>query len=193
LARGTRPSIVARTAALASAEGLDAVTLGRLARELEMSKAGVIGHFGSMEALQVEAVGAAADAFREHVWEPAAGKQPGLPRLRAICDRWLAYVGGGSYVGGCLTSAEMSASAAVRDAAADAFRLWRQVLGREVRTAIEHGELAPGTEARDVVFEIGSIALGAAQALRLGLDRGVRARARRSIERVLASHGAAGP
>jgi AcrR family transcriptional regulator len=181
----TRDSIVARTVLLASSEGLGAVTLGRLAGDLEMSKAGVIGHFGSMQALQLEAVASAVASFRAHVWDRAAPRPAGLARLRAVCDAWLRYLASDGYAGGCLTAAEVGGSPAVRDAVAAAFRLWRRTLAGEARAAIVAGELAPDTDPRDIAFQLNSMALGAAQALRLDLEGGVRARARRGMLGVL--------
>jgi AcrR family transcriptional regulator len=181
----TRERIVERAVSLASAGGFDAVTLGRLASDVEMSKAGVIGHFGTMECLQLAAVERAIDIFRREVWERASDRKPGLDRLLAIGDAWIAYVAGSHYVGGCLTSGELSASANVREAVADALRLWRRVLRAEAQTALDAGELAPGIAPDDVAFELGALALATAQAVRLDLDGQAVERARRSTRRHL--------
>ena len=55
-ALATRHNVLKAAADLASVEGLDSVTIGRLAGVLEMSKSGVIGQFRTKEALQVETV-----------------------------------------------------------------------------------------------------------------------------------------
>ena len=55
----TREGIVQASVATASREGLEAVTIGRLAEQLDMSKAGVVGPFGSKEELQLETFRAA--------------------------------------------------------------------------------------------------------------------------------------
>ena len=41
---------------VASVEGLEGLTIGRLATELEMSKSGLFAHFGSKEELQISTV-----------------------------------------------------------------------------------------------------------------------------------------
>jgi AcrR family transcriptional regulator len=187
--RETHRAIVRRAVDLASAENLESVTLGRLADELQMSKAGVIGHFGTMEALHVETVAAAVATFQREVWDPAASRSPGLERLRSICDRWIRYLESESYVGACLTSAELSGSPVVREAVASALGTWRRVLAADVQAAIDAGDLPADLDPRDVAFDLGAIALATGQALRLGLDRSARARGRRSMRRILGDAG----
>jgi AcrR family transcriptional regulator len=88
-AKKTRYGIVEAAVDQASMEGLESVTIGRLAGQLEMSKAGVIGPFGSKQQLQLATFQAAMDRFRRDVWEPVADFEPGLERLKALCDSWL--------------------------------------------------------------------------------------------------------
>ena len=80
-ARRTRERIVERSVAIASVEGLEGLTIGRLAADLEMSKAGVLGHFGTKQALQLAALAGAPATFsragagrgREAGADPAPG------------------------------------------------------------------------------------------------------------------------
>src|SRR5258705_9823194 len=88
----TRVAIIDRAVATASIEGLEGVTIGRLADDLGMSKAGVIGHFGSKTDLQREALHRAQAIFTAAVWEPARTKPGGLPRLLAIADSWVDHL-----------------------------------------------------------------------------------------------------
>src|SRR5690606_30782956 len=92
-ARGerTRAAVLRRAADLSSVEGLDNLTIGRLAADLQVSKAGVFAHFGSKEALQLATVRHAAERFTDAVVTPVLAVPDGLPRLVALCDRWLAY------------------------------------------------------------------------------------------------------
>src|SRR5438067_3096954 len=101
----TRQSIVRRATDVASVEGLEGVTIGRLAGDLHMSKAGVIGHFGTKAGLQREALLAASERFVRDVWEPAADERPGLARLLAVCDNWVAHVSRPAFPGGCFWTA----------------------------------------------------------------------------------------
>src|SRR3954447_25401423 len=79
----TRAAILDRAVDLASVEGLEGLTIGRLAAELEMSKSGLFAHFGSKQELQLAAVEAAAQRFRAGVIEPALDTAEGTQRLRA--------------------------------------------------------------------------------------------------------------
>ena len=101
----TRGAILARSLDLASVDGLEGLTIGRLATELEMSKSGVFAHFGSKQDLQLATIGAAAERFRTAVVEPALGAPDGAPRLRAMADAYLAHLESGAYAGGCFWAA----------------------------------------------------------------------------------------
>src|SRR3954452_22359147 len=104
-ARDTRDAILRRAADIGSIEGLEGVTIGRLASDLEMSKAGVIGHFGSKEELQLATLALAADLFVEQVWKPAEPLRPGLERLLGICEAWTRYADKPTLPGGCFIAA----------------------------------------------------------------------------------------
>lgn len=56
---------------LASVEGIEGLTLGRLAADLGVSKSGVYAHFGSREQLQLETIDAALEVFGREVVAPA--------------------------------------------------------------------------------------------------------------------------
>src|SRR6478672_13758281 len=103
-ASNTRQSILSCAADMASVEGLEGVTVGRLATALNMSKAGAIGHFGNKLELQLATLDFAADVFRREVWQPAEHVTAGMPRLIAICDSWMAYAGRPVFSGGWLTT-----------------------------------------------------------------------------------------
>ncbi len=171
----TRRAILGRAVDVASREGLEGMTIGGLADDLSMSKAGVIGHFGSKQALQLAALEEANAMFTERVWRPAEHFEPGLPRLLAICEAWTAYLAGDCFAGGCFltqTAAEFDARPGpVRDAVAGSLKRWYKVLGREVRTAVEAGDLPADTDPDQIVFEIGALAAGTNQAIQLHGDR----------------------
>ncbi len=186
----TRESIVREAVQRASREGLEALTIGTLAAHLDMSKAGVIGPFGSKEALQLAAIEAGNEIFRHEVWEPAEGHDPGLDRLTAICDAWLAHLSGGVFPGGCFITAAAAEfdgrPGPVRDSVNSTLALWLRVLSREARTAIAKGDLPPDADPRQVAFELNSIAMGVNQGLQLRSDPQAVRHGRRAMERVLA-------
>ena len=85
----TRQAILEAAVDLASVEGLEGLTIGRLAAALSMSKSGLFAHFGSKEELQLATVEAARDIFVREVIRPAFAAPKGLPRLWGLCDVWL--------------------------------------------------------------------------------------------------------
>src|SRR2546423_15652191 len=87
----TRESILRVAVDLASLEGLEGLTIGRLAEELRMSKSGLFAHFGSKEELQLAAIDAAGQRFIDEVVRPALIAERGYPRLVAICNSWLEH------------------------------------------------------------------------------------------------------
>src|SRR6188472_2496717 len=99
----TRAAILDRAVDLASVEGLEGLTIGRLAAELQMSKSGLFAHFGSKQELQLATIAAAAERFRAAVIAPALELPDGAPRLRAMSERYLDRLQ--DYSGGCFFAA----------------------------------------------------------------------------------------
>jgi len=179
----TRAAILERAGDLASAEGLEGLTIGRLATDLEMSKSGLFAHFGSKQELQLATIEAAAERFRTAVIEPAATAPDGAPRLRAMADSYLAHLDSDAYAGGCFwgaTSAEYDdRPGPVRDAIVAALDSWLTELERQARAA--------GLQRPDrVAFELYAIVMGANSRFRLSGDRRVFGLARETVERLLA-------
>ncbi len=181
LAKGekTRAAILERAVDLASAEGLEGLTIGRLAAELELSKSGLFAHFGSKQELQLATVAAAADRFRAAVVEPALAAEAGAPRLRAMAERYLGHLD--LYEGGCFwaaTSVEYDdRPGPVRDAIAATIDAWIGELARQARLA---GVADPDRFA----FELSALTMGANTRFRLSGDRRVFEYARASLRRL---------
>jgi AcrR family transcriptional regulator len=163
-ARDTRESILSHAASVASVDGLDGLTIGRLASELDMSKAGVIGHFGTKEELQLATLEVGAEIFRNRVWEPAAHHDPGLPRLLAICESWVSYVAEPSLPGGCLIAAVSfefdGREGRVHDAIAKWTGRWRKTLIAEIETAKENGDLPAHLDAEQAAWSLEALTSG---------------------------------
>ncbi|MGW1992491.1 TetR/AcrR family transcriptional regulator [Embleya sp. NPDC001921] len=154
----TRQAIVRRAADIASVEGLEGLSIGRLAGDLEISKSGVFAHFGSKEELQLAAIGAATDIYIEHVVAPAQAEPAGLLRLWRLTEGWIAYSRDRVFPGGCFffnTSAEFDARPGrVRDALARSWRGWRELLIAEAEAAKTTGEAPADLDAAQLVFEL---------------------------------------
>jgi AcrR family transcriptional regulator len=185
----TRDAIVERAVDVASKEGLEGLTIGRLAGDMRMSKAGLIGHFGSKERLQLAALESASERFSQAVWEPVEEREPGLPRLRALCDAWVAYLEKPVFPGGCFFAAAATEfddrGGPVRNQLASHARRWRRVLEREARIAVKAGDLPKGLDPVQLAVELFGVILVLNHDLMLLRDREAPARARRAIRRLL--------
>jgi AcrR family transcriptional regulator len=174
---------------VASVEGLEGITIGRLAGELGMSKSGLIGRFGDKEAMQRVVLAAAVERFTQAVWRPASRAERGLPRLEAIVDAWIEHLRGGVFPGGCfVTTASVEYDARpgpLHDDVAAAVSRWLRVLESEARVAHDAGDLPSGREPADVAFELHSLASGGSVAGRLIGDDAALDRTRAAMRRVL--------
>ena len=157
--------VLRRAVDLASVEGLEGLTIGRLAGELELSKSGIFALFGSKEDLQLAAVAHAEDIFRAHVLTPALAADPGLPRLVATLEHWLAYSKSRVFPGGCFfaaVSAEFNGRAGrVHDTIRTGQQLWASFLERLVSEAVEAGHLPADTDPAQLAFEVFALARAA--------------------------------
>jgi AcrR family transcriptional regulator len=185
----TRAAVTKAAVDRASVDGLEGLTIGGLAGEVEMQKSSLFSLFGSKQELQVATLDAAVEHFTEQVWGPVAGEQPGLPRLLALCDSWLAYHERESLPGGCfLTTATVEFDARpgpLRDAVAAVMKHWLAVLEREAARAIDAGELPTDADPADIAFELNALAAAASYGFQLWRDPEVFERARRSMRRIL--------
>lgn len=188
----TRQAILARAVDLASVEGLEGLTIGRLASALTMSKSGLFAHFGSKEELQLATVEEAREVFIREVVRPAFEAERGLRRLWRLCDIWLSYVQGGVFRGGCFfaaASAEFdSRPGPVRDRIAAIMREWLETLRRAVVEAQAAGQLDREAAPAQLAFEFNALEIGANWAFQLHGDRQAFARAREAILERLRRH-----
>lgn len=182
---GARAQTLDAAVQLASVVGLEGLTIGRLADELAMSKSGLVGRFGSKEQLQLATLDQAAEIFRHTVYEPAATAAPGLARLNAICDAWVAYLHHPPFSGGCFLTTAMvefdARTGPVHDRVRGVMRRWLRVLEYEARTATENGELPAATDPQDVAFTINALAVGANCDYQLNRNPEALQRARRAM------------
>jgi AcrR family transcriptional regulator len=185
----SRDAVTQAAVERASVEGLEGLTIGGLAEETEMRKSSVFSLFGSKRELQRATLESAVDQFKDEVWGPVADQPPGVSRLLALCDSWLAYHEREVMPGGCfLTTATIEYDARpgpLRDAVARTMERWLGVLEREAAVAIDAGELPPDTDPADVAFQLNALAAAASYGFQLWRDPEVFARARRSMRRVL--------
>lgn len=154
----TRQLVLRRTVDIASVEGLEALTVGRLATELELSKSGVFALFGSKQELQLATVREAARIFTERVIRPAGEVPAGVGRVWRLCELWLEYSRERVFPGGCFfygVMAEFDArTGPVHDAVVRAQRDWSAHVERTIEEARAAGELRADTDVDQLGFEL---------------------------------------
>ena len=187
----TRNSILEVAAALATEEGLEPLSIGRLAEATAMSKSGLFAHFGSKEELQLATVDHAAKLFVAEVIDPARSAPKGLARIWALCDHMIGYSERQVFPGGCFfaaTSFEFNnRPGPVRDRIEEMIRSWLSYLEHAVEQAQEAGELDPNASAREVAFQLDAFAQASNAQYQLFRDPQVFDDARRAIQERLES------
>ncbi|MGH9090057.1 MAG: TetR/AcrR family transcriptional regulator [Acidimicrobiales bacterium] len=181
-----RARIVEHAARLATVEGLEGLSIGRLAEATGVPKSSVHALFGSKEELQLATVGAARENFVAEVVGPTlAATSPGRERLLGLCEGYLSYVERRVFPGGCFfvaASAEVGAQPGrVHDEVARVQQQWRDLLLREAHAAADKGELAADDEPAQLAFELGVILAGTDIVAVLHDDPGAVSRGRAAV------------
>jgi len=162
----TRELIIAHGLLIAAREGLGAISIGRLAKELRMSKSGLFLHFGSKEKLELAVVEQAFVQFLNHVMKTAEeDKLRGIERLWALCDSWLEFVEHGPFPGGYFFTGVFFQTARQNGSmprfVRGAVRNWIDALEEAVKQARAAEEIRTDTDTREFAFELNSLLLGA--------------------------------
>jgi AcrR family transcriptional regulator len=185
----TKGRILDAAVARASRFGLESVSIGELAGDLDMSRSGVIGPFRSRDELLDAALDSAVTLFRETVVEPALDTPPGLPRLAATVDRWIGYLVRCPFPGGCfvtMASVELDGRPGPRrDRLARIVTRWREWLTQEIH-AIDQAQ--PLGSAQQVATMLIGISMAANQEIQLLRDPEAGARAKAAMSRALDSY-----
>ena len=181
----SRRTILDASTRLATVEGIDGLSIGGLAGAIGMSKSGLYAHFGSKEELQLATIAAAREVFDADVIEPALQSDEGLPRVEALCDRFLSHVERGVFPGGCFfasVAAELaSRPSVVRDQIAAFQSDWVELMASGLRTAQRQGELKRDENIEQLTFEISAMLAQANAAFLFNGDRKTFELARRAI------------
>ncbi len=185
----TRGAILREAASLATVEGLEGLSIGRLAAAIGISKSGLYAHFGSKEELQLATVAQAERILADEVIQPAMAAPAGLGQLAAICEAFFSYVERRVFPGGCFfaaTALEMGTRpGAVRDRLAAIQYDFTALLSSFARTALERQELPAGQDPDELAFELHAILLGADTKFVLHDDPAVLDLARRIVRQRL--------
>jgi AcrR family transcriptional regulator len=187
----SRAAILREAAKLATVEGIDGLSIGRLASAVGMSKSGLFAHFGSKEELQLATIAAASEIFAHEVVEPAATAPTGLERLRQLAENFLRHVEGDAFPGGCFfasVAAELDTRPGpVHDVAIEFVAEWGALLEAAVRDAVAEGAIDPSEDPEQLAFELDSYLLLANAQFVISGDSEPMERARVAVERRLAT------
>jgi AcrR family transcriptional regulator len=188
----SRARVLEQAAALATLEGLDGISIARLADATGMAKSSVYVLFGSKEQLQLATIDAARTSFLDEVVMPALGKTPpGRERLIRLCDGFLSYVERRVFPGGCFfvsASAELGGQPGpVHDRVALYQGQWRELLTQTAKDARAAGELPPNSDPEQLAFELATILAGTNIVAVLHSDNTAIERAQRAIHHRIGS------
>jgi len=185
----TRQSILRLAVNVASERGLEALSIGELAKELDMSKSGLFAHFGSKEDLQIATIEAAEEMFGNAIIKPAHAATPGLGRLTSLLEGYIRYLERPIFSGGCFFSAVAAEfddqPGRVRNRIAKSMRKWFGMIESECLHAVEAGQVDPSTDPRQLAFELEAYNHHANFGHRLMADDGAFDRARRGVRQRL--------
>jgi AcrR family transcriptional regulator len=180
----TRRAILETAVRLATVEGLERLSIGRLAEESGVSKSGLFAHFRSKEKLQLATIEAAREIFVREIIAPAEAVFVPRERIEQLCERFLSYVERLVFPGGCffaVAAAEVGARPGpVRERIAKYQRQWMQLLERNVAEAQAAG-LLDDAPASQIAFECNALLVAANTAFILHGDRTALDRARCAI------------
>ena len=189
----TKAAIVDVAVALASLDGLEGLTIARIAERMSMSKSGVFAHFGSREDLQIEVVREYHRRFEEEVFMPAIREKRGLPRLLRLFDNWVMRVtqeidSGCIYISGAVEYDEREGP--VREQLVESVKTWLNALLKAVQQSVELRQLRSDTDPKQLVFEMHGLILALHHDARFLKQRAAVERAKKGFERLIASYRA---
>ena len=193
----TRAAILDEALKVASRLGLEGLTIGSIAEATGMSKSGLFAHFGSREDMQLAVLEHAAQRYGELVLMPVLKIERGLPRLRAMFERWLDWTLASGLPGGCIMISAANEyddrPGPIRDAVIANQRRGAALCEKAVRLAVEESHLQPATDPEQIAFEMLGIVLASHNHRRLLGDKEARKRALTAFEELIARHAARRP
>ena len=157
----THQAILDRAVKLASIEGVNQITLGRLAHATGVSKSGVYAHFKSKERLQMEIIQAAAEIYEREVIQPGLQAEDGLPRLINLYEAFMSYVEREVFPGGCFFAGLISEfdaqSGPVHEAVIAGHREWEGLVVSLIQDAQQRGEIDSGVDPAFLAFQLDAV------------------------------------
>jgi AcrR family transcriptional regulator len=187
--RRSHDAILDNAARLATVEGLEGLSIGRLAEHTGMSKSGLYAHFTSKEELQLATIERAQEIFEVEVLSPARVKTDGLHRLWALADEFLSHLERHVFPGGCFfaaVGAEFDTHPGrVKERIVAFTDSWVGELVAAAAAAQKASELPADPEPVQLIYEVDALLLMAHAAYTLYGDPALLERARVGLVRLL--------
>jgi AcrR family transcriptional regulator len=181
----SRQAILDAASKLATVEGLDGISIGRLADHIGMSKSGLYAHFGSKVELQLATIEWAIQIFDRDVMAPAAPYSDPVEYLIALCDSFVDYLERRVFPGGCFFAAAAAEfdthPGPVRDRIIEVHRDWMANLESYLLRARDAGEIDAREDPAQLAFELDGFLLMANMVFVLYNDPAALMRAKRAV------------
>jgi len=187
----TKATVLRHALALSSRIGLQGLSIGRLADELEMSKSGLFGHFKSKEELLSQVLELAAREFLDDVVRTAFREPAGEPRIRRLFENWVEWTRSNRYAGGCpfvQFSFELDDQPGpLRNDLLRQQRGWKEILSESARRAVAEGHFRSDLDVEQFAHELQALMLGYHHASRLMHDEKAETHVRQSFETLVSN------
>jgi AcrR family transcriptional regulator len=159
----TKFQILDTALSLSRSIGLEALSIGELAKLVGMSKSGLFAHFRSKETLQSMIIDHAARQFVEQVIKPAIKEKRGVERLSTLMRQWAIWTCAPEH-GSCpLISAAIEFDdrpGKVKERISTHLKQLNSSLVKACKLAVEEGQLSNDTDVEQMAQEIFSFMLG---------------------------------
>lgn len=186
-----RERILSHGLGIASRQGFTALTMGTLARELELPRSGLADHFANRESLQLGVLEQAAALFLRDVVNVSCSAPAGEARLRALFARWIAWSRAPMLKGGCpfVHASRQAGELAdpVRTRLKEVLDGWSEIVNEAIRDAKHLGQFRADIDAEQLVFELYGLYLSHHFFHWYMKDKAAEARTLKAFERLLAS------
>jgi AcrR family transcriptional regulator len=188
--KDTKRAILEKALEMASHLSLETITIGGLAKELNMSKSGLFAHFQSKENLQLEILNYAGQNFTEEVIKPALKVERGIPRIKAIVSNWIKW--GSKTSGGCIfvdaTTEFNNRRGNIQNVLFAQQKQWVNVLKRIGESAIKSGDINPDSDCEQFAYDLYSLVLGYYYYDQLLHDPKIKQRHEKALDQILKTY-----
>jgi AcrR family transcriptional regulator len=161
----SRHAILTGATELATVDGLEGLSIGRLADHIGMSKSGLYAHFGSKEELQLATIEEAQAIFEREVVAPMLEQPEGVARVLGFADAYLSYLQRHVFPGGCFfasANTELDThEGQVKDKLRALMAEGLEALAEMIRDAKARGEVDADADPDQLAFEIDALLHGA--------------------------------